>query len=147
MLDCKKALEASNCDIEEAIKWLREKGIAKAEKKASRVAAEGLCNFAWYDYTKYQQLLQGKFEKNVLAPCSRLSLRESERPQAAGEGRRGGFHLRPDKAPSAREEDHRRRWREFTGGVLRTNDKAGRLRVLHLCGSRGFSAIQCRCRP
>ena len=46
MLDCKKALEASNCDIEEAIKWLREKGIAKAEKKASRVAAEGLCNFA-----------------------------------------------------------------------------------------------------
>lgn len=47
MLDCKKALEASNCDIEEAIKWLREKGIAKAEKKASRVAAEGLCSFAF----------------------------------------------------------------------------------------------------
>ena len=46
MLDCKKALEASNCDIEEAVKWLREKGIAKAEKKASRVAAEGLCSFA-----------------------------------------------------------------------------------------------------
>ena len=44
MLDCKKALEASNCDIEEAVKWLREKGIAKAEKKASRVAAEGLCS-------------------------------------------------------------------------------------------------------
>ena len=47
MLDCKKALEASNCDIEEAIKWLREKGIAKAEKKASRVAAEGLCSYAF----------------------------------------------------------------------------------------------------
>ena len=47
MLDCKKALEASNCDIEEAITWLREKGIAKAEKKASRVAAEGLCSFAF----------------------------------------------------------------------------------------------------
>ena len=47
MLDCKKALEASNCDIEEAIKWLREKGIAKAEKKASRVAAEGLCGYAF----------------------------------------------------------------------------------------------------
>ena len=47
MLDCKKALEASNCDIEEAVKWLREKGIAKAEKKASRVAAEGLCSFAF----------------------------------------------------------------------------------------------------
>ena len=47
MLDCKKALEASECDIEEAIKWLREKGIAKAEKKANRVAAEGLCSFAF----------------------------------------------------------------------------------------------------
>ena len=45
MLDCKKALEATDCNIEEAITWLREKGIAKAEKKASRVAAEGLCNF------------------------------------------------------------------------------------------------------
>ena len=43
MLDCKKALEATNCDMEEAVKWLREKGIAKAEKKASRIAAEGLC--------------------------------------------------------------------------------------------------------
>ena len=47
MLDCKKALEASDCNIEEAIKWLREKGIAKAEKKASRVAAEGLCSYAF----------------------------------------------------------------------------------------------------
>ena len=45
MLDCKKALEATDCNIEEAITWLREKGIAKAEKKASRVAAEGLCSF------------------------------------------------------------------------------------------------------
>ncbi len=46
MLDCKKALEASECDIEKAIVWLREKGITKAEKKASRVAAEGLCSCA-----------------------------------------------------------------------------------------------------
>lgn len=44
MLDCKKALEACDCDKEKAIVWLREKGIAKAEKKASRVAAEGLCS-------------------------------------------------------------------------------------------------------
>ena len=42
MLDCKKALEASNGNIEEAITWLREKGISKAAKKASRIAAEGL---------------------------------------------------------------------------------------------------------
>lgn len=43
MLDCKKALEACNGDLEKAIDWLREKGISKAAKKATRVAAEGLC--------------------------------------------------------------------------------------------------------
>ena len=43
MLDCKKALEATEGDMEKAIDWLREKGIAKAAKKESRIAAEGLC--------------------------------------------------------------------------------------------------------
>src|SRR5690554_3830653 len=42
MMDCKKALEATDGDISAAIDWLREKGIAKAAKKADRVAAEGL---------------------------------------------------------------------------------------------------------
>ena len=42
MLDCKKALEATNGNMEEAINWLREKGISKAAKKATRIAAEGL---------------------------------------------------------------------------------------------------------
>ena len=43
MLDCKKALEATEGNMEKAIDWLREKGIAKAAKKESRIAAEGLC--------------------------------------------------------------------------------------------------------
>ena len=43
MLDCKKALEEVNGDMEKAIDWLREKGIAKAAKKESRIAADGLC--------------------------------------------------------------------------------------------------------
>ena len=42
MLDCKKALEATNGDMQAAIDWLREKGISKAAKKATRIAAEGL---------------------------------------------------------------------------------------------------------
>ncbi len=43
MMDCKKALEESNMDINKACDWLREKGIAKAAKKAAtRIAAEGL---------------------------------------------------------------------------------------------------------
>lgn len=42
MMDCKKALEACNGDIDKATEWLREKGMAKAAKKADRIAAEGL---------------------------------------------------------------------------------------------------------
>ena len=42
MLDCKKALEANNGNMEASIDWLREKGISKAAKKADRIAAEGL---------------------------------------------------------------------------------------------------------
>lgn len=42
ILDSKKALEANNGDIDASIDWLREKGIAKAAKKADRIAAEGL---------------------------------------------------------------------------------------------------------
>ena len=44
MMDCKKALSECNGNMEEAINWLREKGIAKSAKKESRIAAEGLAN-------------------------------------------------------------------------------------------------------
>jgi len=44
MMDCKKALEHTNGNIEEAVDYLREKGIAKAAKKADRIAAEGLAS-------------------------------------------------------------------------------------------------------
>lgn len=42
MLDCKKALEENQGDMDKAIDWLREKGISKAAKKSDRIAAEGL---------------------------------------------------------------------------------------------------------
>ena len=42
MMDCKKALMATDGDMEKAIEWLREKGLAQAAKKASRIAAEGV---------------------------------------------------------------------------------------------------------
>ena len=44
MMDCKKALTETNGNLEAAIDYLREKGIAKAAKKESRIAAEGLAN-------------------------------------------------------------------------------------------------------
>ncbi|MCJ7995767.1 elongation factor Ts [Rhizobium cremeum] len=46
MMDCKKALTETNGDIEAAIDWLRAKGIAKADKKSGRTAAEGLVGIA-----------------------------------------------------------------------------------------------------
>ena len=46
MMDCKKALTETNGDIEAAIDWLRAKGIAKADKKSGRTAAEGLIGVA-----------------------------------------------------------------------------------------------------
>ncbi len=45
MMDCKKALVETNGNMDEAVKWLREKGIMKAAKKESRIAAEGVCKF------------------------------------------------------------------------------------------------------
>lgn len=42
MMDCKKALQESDGDISKASEWLRQKGITSADKKAGRVAAEGL---------------------------------------------------------------------------------------------------------
>ena len=46
MMDCKKALTETDGDIAAAIDWLREKGIAKSQKKAGRIAAEGLTRVA-----------------------------------------------------------------------------------------------------
>ena len=46
MMDCKNALAENDGDVEAAMDWLRSKGIAKAEKKSGRVAAEGLVGIA-----------------------------------------------------------------------------------------------------
>ena len=49
MMDCKKALSATDGDMDAAIDWLREKGLAKAAKKADRVAAEGVAYAGVFD--------------------------------------------------------------------------------------------------
>jgi elongation factor Ts len=46
MMDCKKALTATDGNMDEAVEFLRKNGQAKAEKKAGRIAAEGLCRIA-----------------------------------------------------------------------------------------------------
>ena len=49
MMDCKKALTESNGDFDKAIEWLREKGLAASQKKAGRIAAEGMAYAAVID--------------------------------------------------------------------------------------------------
>ncbi|MCR5648775.1 MAG: translation elongation factor Ts [Oscillospiraceae bacterium] len=49
MMDCKKALEASDGDMDKAVEYLREKGLAAAQKKAGRIAAEGMAYAAVID--------------------------------------------------------------------------------------------------
>jgi elongation factor Ts len=44
MMDCKKALTATDGDMDKSVEFLREKGLAAAEKKAGRIAAEGICS-------------------------------------------------------------------------------------------------------
>lgn len=56
MMDCKKALEENSLDIEKSIDWLREKGIAKAAKKSTRIAAEG-ATYVTYDDSKKKALI------------------------------------------------------------------------------------------
>ena len=67
MLDCKKALEENAGDIEKAIDWLREKGIAKAAKKSGRVAAQGLVFAAVSSDRKKGVILEFNSETDFVA--------------------------------------------------------------------------------
>ena len=67
MLDCKKALQENGGDIEKAIDWLREKGIAKAAKKSGRVAAEGLVFAAVSEDRKKGAILEFNSETDFVA--------------------------------------------------------------------------------
>jgi elongation factor Ts len=67
MMDCKKALTASNGDMEKAIEFLREKGLAAAAKKAGRVAAEGLVVTYVTDDDKTAVVLEVNCETDFVA--------------------------------------------------------------------------------
>lgn len=67
MMDCKKALETSNGDIEKAVDYLREKGIAKAAKKSTRIAAEGIVDSYIHLGGKVGVLLEVNCETDFVA--------------------------------------------------------------------------------
>ena len=67
MMDCKKALEETNGDIEKAVAWLREKGIASAAKKSGRIAAEGIVDSYIHANGKIGVLLEVNIETDFAA--------------------------------------------------------------------------------
>jgi len=67
MMDCKKALVETYGDIEKAIEYLREKGLAKAAKKAGRIAAEGLVRVSFDDEHKEAAIIEVNSETDFVA--------------------------------------------------------------------------------
>lgn len=67
MMDCKKALNETNGDMDAAIEYLRKKGVATAAKKASRIAAEGLVTVAISDDQKTGAIVEVNSETDFVA--------------------------------------------------------------------------------
>ncbi len=67
MMDCKKALTATEGDMDKAIEFLREKGLATAQKKASRIAAEGLCRTLVAEDSKKAVVVEVNAETDFVA--------------------------------------------------------------------------------
>src|SRR5215510_11797807 len=67
MMDCKSALVNSDGDMEKAIVWLRKKGLASAQKKASRVAAEGMVGHYIHPGSKLGVLVEVNCETDFAA--------------------------------------------------------------------------------
>lgn len=67
MMDCKKALNETNGNMDEAVEFLRKNGQAKAEKKANRIAAEGLCAVVVSDDKKTAAVVEVNSETDFVA--------------------------------------------------------------------------------
>ena len=67
MMDCKNALVECDGDMDKAVDYLREKGLAKAAKKAGRIAAEGLVKLAFSDDSKAAALVEVNSETDFVA--------------------------------------------------------------------------------
>ncbi len=67
MMDCKKALNATEGDMDKAVEWLREKGLATAQKKASRIAAEGIVKLLVSDDGKRAVAVEVNSETDFVA--------------------------------------------------------------------------------
>ena len=67
MMDCKKALTETNGDMDKAVEFLREKGLAAAEKKAGRIAAEGIVDTNVSEDGKVASIVEVNSETDFVA--------------------------------------------------------------------------------
>ena len=72
MMDCKKALGATDGDLDKAVEWLRENGLAKAAKKASRIAAEGMVAVNVSEDGKVASIVEVNSETDFVAKNEKL---------------------------------------------------------------------------
>ena len=108
MMDCKKALTASDGDMDKAVEWLREKGMAASAKKAGRIAAEGMAYAAVIDgvgvvvEVNAETDFVGKNEKFVdfVKGVAATVAKESSRRPGRADGVQVRRH-RPDRHPAA----------------------------------------------
>ncbi|MFP4657832.1 MAG: translation elongation factor Ts [Desulfonatronovibrionaceae bacterium] len=122
MMDCKKALEDTGGDEEKAVSWLREKGLAKAQKKAGRSTSEGLIAFAGSEDGKSGALFELKCETDFVAKNENFSALARE---VAGQVLSSGSE---ELDPSVEE-----KIKELVG-VLGENMQPGRSRYLRVQG-------------
>ena len=86
MMDCKTALTESQGDMEQAVDWLRKKGLSRASQKADRVAAEGLIGIAVQGKTG--AIVEVNSETDFVARNETLSGHGAHRCRAGTGGRR-----------------------------------------------------------
>ena len=133
MMDCKAALNETGGDMEAAVDWLRAKGLAKAAKKAGRVAAEGLIGLA--ADAQGGGTRRGQFGDRLRRPQRHVSGHGPHHRvrRAEGEGRcreacRGKIRRRQDQRRRSSEGDGRLDRREHDAAAERPSRRQGRRR-------------------
>ena len=87
MMDCKKALTATDGDKEKAVEWLREKGLATAQKKAGRIAAEGISMALVSEDGKKAVAVEVNSETDFVAKNEKFQAYVKQVAEQADEGR------------------------------------------------------------
>lgn len=85
MMDCKKALTQTDGDMDKAVEFLREKGLATAQKKASRIAAEGLCKTLVAEDNKSAVVVEVNAETDFVAKNEKFQAYVAQVTEAAME--------------------------------------------------------------